>query len=202
MLLLKCIRRTCHFPSGFTIENELSRKCLTSKSLFHFICILDFPHFCYPISFSSYSFSTFSCKHYFFCWSSKTPWDRAGGFLLFKVPFLPYLFLKNNRPRNFFQFYSLKSSYVPVMEAQGLAESILSCTPYSVREWCRFLTKLSRLLSKSDCFQPVSFDTPCNPPFRCRGVSIISFACVMTDSSTLKNSQTAAEGCQLSALLV
>jgi hypothetical protein len=95
-------------------------------------------------------------------------------------------------------FYSLKSSYVPVPEAWGLAEYILSDTPYSVREWCRFLTKLSRLLSKSDCFQPVSFDSLCNHQFRCRGVSIISFACVMTDSSILKNSQTAAEGPQSS----
>jgi hypothetical protein len=42
------------------------------------------------------------------------------------------------------------------------------------------------LLSKTDCFQPVSFGTPCNPQFRCRGVSIINFACVMTDSSLLK----------------
>ena len=96
-------------------------------------------------------------------------------------------------------FYSLKSSYVPVIEARGLAVRSFISPPYSVREWCRFLTKLSRLLSKSDCFQPVSFDTPCNPPFRCRGVSIISFACVMTDSRPLKNSQTAAEGVQGSA---
>ena len=86
----------------------------------------------------------------------------------------------------------------------GTPESLRACwgrlrgTPYSVRELCRFLTKLSRLLSKTDCFQPVSFDTLCNPQFRCRGVSIISFACVMTDSSTLKNSQTAAEGLQSS----
>ena len=85
---------------------------------------------------------------------------------------------------------------------RGLADSGISKPPYSVREWCRFLTKLSRLLSKSDCFQPVSCDTPCNPPFRCRGVSIISFACVMTDSSTLKNSQTAAEGASIQHLCV
>ena len=95
-------------------------------------------------------------------------------------------------------FYSLKSSYVPVIEARGLAEQIISKTPYSVREWCRFLTKLSRLLSKSDCFQLVPFDILCNPQFRCRGVSIISFACVMTDSRPLKNLQTAAEGLQCS----
>ena len=94
----------------------------------------------------------------------------------------------------FYLFYSLKSSYVPVLAGQGLADSVINKPPYSVREWCRFLTKLSRLLSKSDCFQPVSFDTLCNPQFRCRGVSIISFACVMTDSITFKNSQTAAEG--------
>ena len=99
-------------------------------------------------------------------------------------------------------FYSLKSSYVPVIEGRGLAESVFNNPPYSVREWCRFLTKLSRLLSKSDCFQPVSFDTPCNPPFLCRGVSIMSFACVMTDSSTLKNSQTAAEGLQSSIFVL
>ena len=85
---------------------------------------------------------------------------------------------------------------------RGLAESILSNPPYSVREWCRFLTKLSRLLNKTDCFQPVSFGTPCNPKFRCRGVSIISFACVMTDSRPLKNSQTAAEGLQSSIFVL
>ena len=100
--------------------------------------------------------------------------------------------------RLYSQFHSLKSSYVPVIEARGLADSVISNTPYSVREWCRFLTKLSRLLSKSDCFQLVSFDTLCNPQFRCRGVSIISFACVMTDSRPLKNSQTAAEGLESS----
>ena len=77
----------------------------------------------------------------------------------------------------FYLFYSLKSSYVPVLAGQGLAERTLSKTPYSVREWYRFLTKLSRLLSKSDCFQPVSFDTLVTP-------------------------HSAAEGYQLSALLV
>ena len=87
-------------------------------------------------------------------------------------------------------------------QLEGLLLSTVNNTPYSVREWCRFLTKLSRLLSKSDCFQPVSFDTLCNPQFRCRGVSIISFACVMTDSSTLKNSQTAAEGLQSSIFVL
>ena len=111
-------------------------------------------------------------------------------------------FSKITGPVKYHLFYSLKSSYVPVLAGQGLAESIISGTPYSVREWCRFLTKLSRLLSKSDCFQPVSFDTLCNPQFRCRGVSIISFACVMTDSSTLKNSQTAAEGPQSSIFVL
>ena len=40
---------------------------------------------------------------------------------------------------------------------QGLLNSIFKSTPYSVREWCRFFTKLLRLLSKSDCFQDVSF---------------------------------------------
>ena len=99
-------------------------------------------------------------------------------------------------------FHSLKSSYVPVLDARGLDESTLIGTPYSVREWCRFLTKLSRLLGKSDCFHPVSFDILCNPQFRCRGVSIIGFACVMTDSSTLKNSQTAAEGLQSSIFVL
>ena len=68
----------------------------------------------------------------------------------------------------------------------GVGFAVPRGTPYSVREWCRFLTKLSRLLSKTDCFQPVSFGTPCNRQFRCRGVSIINFACVMTDSSLLK----------------
>ena len=68
--------------------------------------------------------------------------------------------------------------------------------PHSVREWCRFFRKVSRLPSKSDCFHLVSFHIPCNVQFRCRGVSIISFACVMTGSGTLKNSQTAAEGLQ------
>ncbi len=109
-----------------------------------------------------------------------------------------FLFSKITGPVKIDLFYSLKSSNVRVLEARGLAESVLIGTPYSVREWCRFLTKLSRLLSKSDCFQPVSFDSLCNPQFRCRGVSIISFACVMTDSSTLKNSQTVAEGPQSS----
>ena len=78
----------------------------------------------------------------------------------------------------------------------ALLNSIVIGTPYSVREWCRFFRKVSRLPSKSDCFHLVSFHIPCNPQFRCRGVSIISFACVMTGSGTLKNSQTAAEGRQ------
>ena len=84
----------------------------------------------------------------------------------------------------------------------GFAESVIIGTPYSVRDWCRFLTKLSRLLNKTDCFQPVSFGTPCNPQFRCRGVSIINFACVMTDSRPLKNSQTAAEELQSSIFVL
>ena len=87
-------------------------------------------------------------------------------------------------------------------ELEGLLNRLLSGPPYSVREWCRFLTKVSRLLSKTDCFQPVSFGTPRNPQFRCRGVSIINFACVMTDSRPLKNSQTAAEGLQSSMFVL
>ena len=129
MLLLKCIRRTCHFPSGFTIENELSRKCLTSKSLFHFICILDFPHFCYPISFSSYSFSTFSCKHYFFCWSSKTPWDRAGGILVFKVLFLSYLFRKIFRADYIVHFILLRVVMFEPWMLEGLLNRSLAIHP-------------------------------------------------------------------------
>ena len=80
-----------------------------------------------------------------------------------------------------------------LLQSDSLASIFSYCNDY-----CRFLTKLSRLLSKSDCFQPVSFDALCNPQFRCRGVSIISFACVMTDSRPLKNAQTAAEGLQSS----
>ncbi len=139
---------------------------------------------------------------FFFCWSSKTHGTGREGFYFSKLFFFLKLFLKNNRPLFIHLFYSLKSSYVRVLDSQGLAEWTLIPPPYSVREWCRFLTKLSRLLSKSDCFQPVSFDTLCNPQFRCRGVSIISFACVMTDSSTLKNSQTAAEGLQSSIFVL
>ena len=103
---------------------------------------------------------------------------------------------------NFFRadyIFNSISLRVIMFEARGLPallNSIVSGTPYSVREWCRFLTKLSRLLGKSDCFHLVPFDILCNPQFRCRGVSIIGFACVTTDSSTLKNSQTAAEGLQ------
>ena len=74
-------------------------------------------------------------------------------------------------------FYFLKSNYVRVLEARGLAESVISPSPYSVREWCRFFTKLLSLLSKSDCFQPVSFGTPETP-------------------------NSVAEGCQLSTLFV
>ena len=74
-------------------------------------------------------------------------------------------------------FYFLKSNYVRVLEARGLAESVLISTPYSVREWCRFFIKLLSLLSKSDCFQPVSFGVPGTP-------------------------NSVAEGCQLLTLLV
>ena len=86
-----------------------------------------------------------------------------------------------------------------MFEARGLPallNSIIISTPYSVRERCRFFRKVSRLPGKSDCFHLVSFHIPCNHQFRCRGVSIISFACVMTGSGTLKNSQTAAEWLQ------
>ena len=144
----------------------------------------------------------FSISIFFFCWSSKKSWDRAGGILVFKVTFLLYLFLIFSS-----LFLPIYSIYLRVImfEARGLW-GLLICnlmhTPYSVREWCRFLTKLSRLLSKTDCFQPVSFGTPCNPQFRCRGVSIINFACVMTDSRPLKNSQTAAEGLQSSIFVL
>jgi len=102
------------------------------------------------------------------------------------------------RPAFTTNFWSLKTSkrlqrgFNPAPQAlrklglAGVGFAVPRGTPYSVREWCRFLTKLSRLLSKTDCFQPVSFGTPCNRQFRCRGVSIINFACVMTDSSLLK----------------
>ena len=139
---------------------------------------------------------------FFFCWSSKSHGTGREGFYFSKLFFFYTFFSKITGAVKYHLFYSLKSSYVPVLAGQGLAESTPSNPPYSVREWCRFLTKLSRLLSKSDCFQPVSFDTLCNPQFRCRGVSIISFACVMTDSSTLKNSQTAAEGLQSSIFVL
>ena len=135
---------------------------------------------------------------FFFCWSSKTHGTGREGFYFSKLFFFLNLFSKITGPVKKDLFYSLKSSYVRVLDSQGLADSIINKPPYSVREWCRFFTKLLSLLSKSDCFQPVSFDSLCNPQFRCRGVSIISFACVMTDSSTLKNSQTAAEGPQSS----
>ena len=170
------------------------------KNRFNFISILDFQLL------SDFFLVLFILRFFlealFLLLVQQNPWDRSGGILLFKVVFLFKAFLKNNRPRKKNLFYSLKSSYVPVLAGQGLAESTLIGTPYSVREWCRFLTKLSRLLSKSDCFQLVSFDTLCNPLFRCRGVSIISFACVVTDSSTLKNSQTAAEGLQSSIFVL
>ena len=112
-----------------------------------------------------------------FCWSSKKPWDRSGGILVFKVVFLFSPFHKNNRSRNLFQFYLLKSNYNRVLDASGLAESNFNNTPYFVREWCRFFTKLVSLLSKSDCFQPVSFGIPGTP-------------------------NSVAEGCQLSSLFV
>ena len=150
------------------------------------------------ISLCSFSFFAFSCKSRSFVGLAKTHGTGREGFYFSKLFFFLNLFRKIFPRRFNYLFYSLKSSNVRVLEAQGLAESIFIKPPYSVREWCRFLTKLSRLLSKSDCFQPVSFDSLCNPQFRCRGVSIISFACVMTDSSTLKNSQTAAEGPQSS----
>ena len=139
---------------------------------------------------------------FFFCWSSKTHGTGREGFYFSKLFFFLNLFLKINRSRKKDLFYSLKSSNVRVLEAQGLAVEILISTPYSVREWWRFLTKLSRLLGKSNCFQPVSFDTLCNRQFRCRGVSIINFACVMTDSRPLKNSQTAAEELQSSIFVL
>ena len=101
-------------------------------------------------------------------------------------------------PIIFIYSISLRVIMFEASRLRGLAGSVLGGPPYSVREWCRFLIKLSRLPGKTDCFQPVSFGTPCNPQFRCRGVSIINFACVMTDSRPLKNSQTAAEELQSS----
>ena len=78
-----------NFPSGFTIENELSRKCFTSKSIsiylhFRFLTFLlcDF-----LISLFVLLQFLFSISIFFFCWSSKKSWDRAGGILVFKVTF-------------------------------------------------------------------------------------------------------------------
>ena len=128
--------------------------------------------FCYLISFSSFSFWAFSWKHSFFCWSSKSHGTGREGFYFSKFSSF-IIFLKINRPRKI----PFGGSNIRVLEGRGLAESIINNPPYSVREWSRFLTKLSRLLSKSDCFQSVLSDT-------------------------LVTTNSAAEGYQLSALLV
>ena len=183
----------------FAILSQMSfLESVLLKNGFYFICILYFPFFVIRFLFGPFHFALFLGNTLSFVGLAKTHGTGREGFQFSKLFFFLNLFRKIFLPLYSHLFYSLKSSNVRVLEAQGLAESITSGPPYSVREWCRFLTKLSRLLSKSDCFQPVSFDSLCNPQFRCRGVSIISFACVMTDSSTLKNSQTAAEGPQSS----
>ena len=141
------------FPRVLPLKNELPRKCF-NKNVFHFICI--FGHFCCA-RFHSFPFSFLTDFDFIFCWSSKKPWDRSGGILVFKVVFLFKAFQKKSVPEINFQFYLLKSNYNRGLDASGLAESNFNNTPYSVREWCRFFTKLLSLLSKSDCFQHVSF---------------------------------------------
>ena len=106
-------------------------------------------------------FRFLSTSIFFFCWSSKKPWDRSGGILVFKVVFLFNAFHKKKT----YPFLIFNSIYLRVIMFEslmlgGLLNSLLSITPYSVREWCRFFTKLLRLLSKSDCFQQVLFGVP------------------------------------------
>ena len=60
----------------------------------------------------------------------------------------------------------------------ALLRSTLKNTPYSVREWCRFLTELSRLLSKTDCFELVTSGTLLYPPIPLqRGVNSQLWLC-------------------------
>ena len=67
--------------------------------------------------FHSFPFSFFTDLDFIFCWSSKNPWVRSGGILVFKVVFLFSAFLKIFRAESFFH----GGSNFRVLEARGLA---------------------------------------------------------------------------------
>ena len=69
-----------------------------------------------------FPFSFFTDLDVIFCWSSKNSRVRAGGILVFKVVFLFSAFQNKIRAESIFQFYLLKSNYVRVPDARGLAE--------------------------------------------------------------------------------
>ena len=89
----------------------------------------------------------------------------------------------------------------------ALLNSVVIPTPYSVREWCRFFRKVSRLPSKSDCFLKLS-----KLLFRSRVASIFFVKChvclvkvtgfIVCHLISCVTINSAAEGCQLSALPV
>ena len=116
---LTCIRCTCYVPSVLPLKMSFLESVLF-KNLFHFICILDFWHFCcviYLFSFSFFCHFIFFCRSvFFFCWSSINSWDRSGGVLVFKVVFPFKLF--GNKTGPVINLHG--GSNIRVFEARGL----------------------------------------------------------------------------------
>ena len=67
--------------------------------------------------FHSFPFSFLTDFDFIFCWSSKNPWDRSGGILVFKVVFLFSAFPNFSGPE--INFHG--GSNIRVLEARGLA---------------------------------------------------------------------------------
>ena len=98
------------------------------KNRFYFICILDFPVSVIRFLSPPFHFALFLGNTLSFVGLAK-PMGQGGRDFTFQSS-LSSLAVSDFFPCGFFYlFYSLKSSYVPVLAGQGLAESIPSCTP-------------------------------------------------------------------------
>ena len=107
VLLLKIFWSICHFPSVSRLKMSFLESVLL-KNLFHFICILDFRHFCCVIALLSLFFLShfrfLSTSMFFFCWSSKKTMGQVGRDFSFQSCFSFFCLSQNFPRRNLFSW--------------------------------------------------------------------------------------------------
>ena len=98
------------------------------ENLFQFICILDCPHFCCVISFSSFSFSVFSCKSLSFVGLAKLM-GQGGRDFTFQSSFSFQAVSHFFRAETFFNSILLRVVMFQSSRLEGLLISVVSYTP-------------------------------------------------------------------------